>query len=67
MTRFNVTIRIEGDDETVERLRAAGLENVEVSSRFQIVHGVVDVDREEALSNVEGVVSVRRDGQFKTQ
>lgn len=67
MTRFNVTIRIEGGDETVERLRAAGLENVEASSRFQIVHGVVDVDREEALSNVEGVVSVRRDGQFKTQ
>lgn len=66
MTKFNVTIRIEGGEETVERLRAAGLEDVLPSTRFPIVHGVIDVDREEALSSVEGVVSVRRDSHFQT-
>lgn len=70
--KIDVTIRIEKADqgrmdEIVEALKSGGLGHVESHQRFMIVNGSVSADSLDALRNVKGVASVRKDGVYKTQ
>lgn len=70
--KIDVTIRIEKADQgrmdqIVEALRKGGLDHVESHQRFMIVNGSVSADSLDALRNVRGVASVRKDGVYKTQ
>ncbi len=68
----DVTIRIDKAqagrmDEIVRALIACGLDRVESHARFMIVNGCISADALDALRQVEGVASVRKDQTYKTQ
>ncbi|MFH1344455.1 MAG: hypothetical protein ABIL01_25140 [Pseudomonadota bacterium] len=70
--KVDVTIRIEKADqgrmdEIVEALKSGGLDHVESHRRFMIVNGSANADSLDALRNVKGVASVRKDGVYKAQ
>ena len=70
--KVDVTIRLEKADqgrmdEIIEALKSAGLDHVESHQRFMIVNGRVSADSLDALRNVKGVASVRKDDVYKTQ
>jgi hypothetical protein len=67
-----VTIRIAKDaegrlDAVVTALKAAGLSNAEVRTRFLMVQGDVSAAGRAALEAVDGVLSVQADRSYKTQ
>jgi hypothetical protein len=54
-------------DEIVEALKSGGLDRVESHQRFMIVNGSANANSLDALRNIKGVASVRKDGTYKTQ
>ena len=53
--------------EIVDVLKARGLGKVQSHERFMIVNGSASPDALDALRSVEGVASVRKDAEYKTQ
>lgn len=51
----------------IEKLKAAGLTEVEVRERFGIVHGLIPGDAIGALREIEGVASATPTRTMKTQ
>jgi hypothetical protein len=70
--KVDVTIRIDKAaagrmDEIIGALKARGLDRVESHARFMIVNGSVQADALDALRDVKGVASVRKDQTYKAQ
>jgi hypothetical protein len=70
--KVDVTIRIETAqagrlDEIVRALVASGLDRVESHARFMIINGCVSAGSLDALRQVDGVASVRKDETYQTR
>jgi len=70
--KVDVTVRIDKAasrrfDEIVESLKMHGLTDLQPHKRFMIVNGRISAERVSQLSDVAGVVSVRKDQIYKAQ